>query len=257
LGIQRALVAWHRIQEVLEFPEDSYEGKTIKKINKIMIDNVSFAFDSNVIFNNLTLSIQKGKTIGIIGESGNGKTTLVKLLLGVLNIQKGEISINNFNIDQINMLAYRSRVGYVSQEPLLFNDSIYNNISIGDKNASNNDIIHAAKLANIHDFIVTLPDGYQSVIKQLSDNISIGQKQRIAIARMILKDPDVLILDEPTSSIDMESEEKIIDSIKTIKNNKIVIIVTHSWKILDICDDVYELKNGNLILIKNQLNTVI
>jgi len=248
IQMQKSLEAWKRIQKVLELPKEKREGIKINEINKIKYEDVNFKYNEDKkILDSINLEEGKGNILAVVGESGAGKSTMIRLLTGELKVEKGKIKINDTCLNNLNLINYRKKIGLINQEPILFNDTIYNNIAIGNKNVEKKDIKKAAKQAQIHEFINSLKKGYQTELKEDSINISVGQKQRIALARILIKDSDLLLLDEPTSSIDQKSEKKLNKVLKSIKDDKIIIIVSHRKEILKICDDIYELKDKKLL----------
>lgn len=253
-GMQQALSAWERIHEVLDLPQESYSGTKIIEIKSIALCECHYSRNTSTpILANCSIAVAQGQTIGITGKSGVGKSTLLSLLLGEIKPSKGKVLVNGINLSSINPFVFRERVGVISQEPIVFNDSIFQNILIGNRFASPQDVYQAAQQAHINEYIDNLENGYLTIIREDGKNISIGQKQRIAIARSLICDPDVLIMDEPTSSIDSESEAEIIKAIAEIKKTKIIIIVTHREEILSICDRVFELCEQNLSPVESKV----
>src|SRR6056297_784641 len=247
IQMQKSLEAWKRIQKVLELPKEKREGIKINEINKIKYEDVNFKYNEDKkILDSIKMVNEKGSILGIVGESGSGKSTILKLITGQLKPDKGTVRINGFKLTNLDIINYRKKIGLINQEPILFNDTIYNNIAIGNKHTEKEDIINAAKKAQIHGFIKSLEEGYQTELKEDSTNISVGQKQRIALARILLKDTDLLLLDEPTSSIDSKSEKKLNNVLNLVKCDKIILIETHRKRILEICDAIYRLEGEKL-----------
>lgn len=230
---------------------DSYELKVSSP--KIEFRNLNFSYlensDKNRIFDNFNLSIQAGETIGLVGHSGAGKSTLVNLLLKVFSPNYGEILIDGQNIAKATFESLRSQIAIIPQDPALFHRSIYDNIAYGKNGASEFEIIEASKKAHIHDFIMTLPQGYQTLVGERGIKLSGGQKQRIAIARAILKNSPILILDEATSSLDFESENNIQASIKEIltTNQITVIAIAHRLSTIRNMDRIVMMDKGKII----------
>ena len=212
--------------------------------------NVTFTYPnrSEKVFEEANITINKGDKIALIGESGIGKSTFVKLLMRFFDVNSGSININNTDIKDINTKSLRNSQRLVSQETYLFNESIMENIKIGNKNASEEDVIEACKKASIHEFILSLPNGYETKVSELGSNLSSGEKQRIGLARAFLKDSDVLILDEPTSNLDALNEGEILKSIKENCNDKTIVLISHRKSTTAICDKVYKLENKKLKL---------
>jgi len=208
----------------------------------IQFKNVDFSYDSaKPVFANLNLTIFEGKMIAISGRSGIGKSTIVGLLMGFLKPTHGEILVNNRSLQEYSLKSWRSRLGYVSQDIVIFNTSIKENIRMGKVDANDEDIERAVKKAAIHDFINTLPKGYDTKVGDRGMKLSGGQKQRIAIARAILRDPDIYIFDEATSSLDNESEKRIQKSIEELSKEKTVFVIAHRLSTIENVDVVYDL----------------
>ena len=197
--------------------------------NELVFDNVVHKYDNNkeIILNNISVKIKKGEVIAIVGESGAGKTTFVDLIPRYFKVLKGSIKLDNININDINITSLRKQIGIVSQSSLLFNETIYENIKFGNPDASDEEIYKAAEVANASDFIEQFPNKYETVVGEKGGRVSGGQKQRIAIARAIVKNPNILILDEATSSLDSKSEQKIQDAMVNIIKDRTVIIIAH------------------------------
>lgn len=247
VGMQQAFAAWERIKGVLNLEQEKETGKKVDSIDSLSLRDICFSYDNKLrLLNNISVDFVKGNCYGFIGESGSGKTTLVELIMGVLPPSTGRILVSNNNLEDIDIISYRRKIGYISQEPILFNDSIFNNIAIGGKSVIGSDVFHAAKQANVSNFVELLERGYDTILNEDAKNISIGEKQRIALARALVSSPELLILDEPTASIDVESETLIVNSLKSYKNSKILIIITHRLPLLQICDYVFRLEEGKL-----------
>lgn len=186
-------------------------------------------------------------TVAIVGKSGAGKSTLVDLLPRFYDVTDGEILIDNINIKDYKLKDLRNLFGIVNQDPILFNDTIYNNIAFGIENATEEEIIRAAKIANAHDFIISFPEKYQTIIGDRGSKLSGGQKQRISIARALLKNPSILILDEATSALDTESEKLVQEAINRLMENRTSIIIAHRLSTIVHADIIYVLKDGEII----------
>ncbi|MEG0855967.1 MAG: ABC transporter ATP-binding protein [Terrisporobacter sp.] len=229
---------------------EEVEGDTKLDCPIIKIDNVSFSYENRneELLKNINLEIRAGDKIGILGESGCGKSTLLKLLMRFWDVNKGNIYLDNKNIKNIPTKALRRSQSLVTQETFLFNDTIENNIKIGNKNASREEVIKACKKASIHNFIETLPKGYDTNSGELGGNFSSGEKQRIGIARAFLHNADILILDEPTSNLDTLNEAEILKSINNECSDKTVIMVSHRKSSVSICDKKIYVENNKLKL---------
>lgn len=251
--IQGAIVAGERLEEIIEYGSDENN----EKLNKIkFVDlkgdiefkNLKFRYGSrSLILNDINIKIKKNEKIALVGESGSGKTTLSKLLMGFYPVNEGEILVNNYNINDINTVRLREKIAYVSQETFLFNKTIFENLIIGKNNISYKQVIEACKKAQIHDFINTLPAKYNTLIEENGINFSGGQKQRLSIARAILKNPDILIMDEATSNLDSITEKAINNTINDFMKDKTAIIITHRLSTVKNCDNIYVLKKGKII----------
>ena len=217
---------------------DSFKGT--------QIDHVTFSYDDETILDDYSLKLEPGKITGIHGVSGSGKSTLLKLLMRFWNINQGSITIDGDEIKQIPTKHLRDMESYVTQETHLFHDSIANNIAIAKPDASRAEIMEAAKKASIHDFIMTLPKGYDTEVGELGDTLSGGEKQRIGIARAFLHDAPMILMDEPTSNLDSLNEGIILKSLKESSTQKTIVLVSHRVSTMNIADTVYEMKDGRI-----------
>lgn len=215
----------------------------------ITYNNVTFSYPNRKekIFENASLNIKKGEKLALIGESGIGKSTFIKLIMRFWDVNSGDIKLDNINIKEVNTKSLRNTQRLVSQETYLFNESILENIKIGNKDATEEEVVEAAKKASIHDFILTLPKGYETKVSELGGNLSSGEKQRIGLARAFLKDSEVLILDEPTSNLDALNEGEILKSINENCKDKTIILISHRKSTTAICDKVYKLENKKIV----------
>ena len=209
-------------------------------------ENVTFAYGEEVILDNYSLKLQPGKITGIHGASGSGKSTLLKLLMRFWDVQDGSVSVDGTDVRKIPTKYLRDMESYVTQETHLFHDSIANNIAIAKPEASREEIMEAAKKASIHDFIMTLPKGYDTEVGELGDTLSGGEKQRIGIARAFLHECPLILLDEPTSNLDSLNEGIILKSLKESAKKKTVVLVSHRVSTMNVADVVYEMKNGRI-----------
>ena len=209
-------------------------------------EHVTFAYQEETILDNYSLKLEPGKITGIHGASGSGKSTLLKLLMRFWNVQEGSVSVNGTDVRKIPTKHLRDMESYVTQETHLFHDSIANNIAIAKLGASRVEIIEAAKKASIHDFIMTLPNGYDTEVGELGDTLSGGEKQRIGIARAFLHDAPLLLMDEPTSNLDSLNEGIILKSLKESAEKKTVVLVSHRVSTMNVADVVYEMENGRI-----------
>ena len=209
-------------------------------------ENVTFAYGEEVILDNYSLKLQPGKITGIHGASGSGKSTLLKLLMRFWDVQDGSVSVDGTDVRKIPTKHLRDMESYVTQETHLFHDSSANNIAIAKPGASREEIMEAAKKASIHDFIMTLPKGYDTEVGELGDTLSSGEKQRIGIARAFLHECPLILLDEPTSNLDSLNEGIILKSLKESAKKKTVVLVSHRVSTMNVADVVYEMENGRI-----------
>jgi subfamily B ATP-binding cassette protein MsbA len=200
-----------------------------------------------VILDNLNLTVKKGKTIALVGSSGAGKSTLADLVPRFHDVTSGEVLIEGENIKEYSLQSVRSLMSIVTQEPILFNDTIANNIRLGKENATKDEIIQAAKVANAHDFIVQKEYGYETNIGDRGSKLSGGERQRLTIARALIKNPPILILDEATSSLDTESERLVQDAINNMMQNRTSIVIAHRLSTIRHADEIIVLQKGKIV----------
>lgn len=247
-NLNQTLASGERVLSILEEEPQVEEvaGAETVSFTDAEADNVDFAYEEEQILKDYSIRIPKGKVVGIHGASGSGKSTLLKLLMRFWDVQSGQILISGRDVRGINTSDLRSMESYVTQETCLFHDSIANNIAVGKPGASREEIMEAAKKASIHDFIMTLPKGYDTEVGELGDTLSGGEKQRIGIARAFLHDAPFVLLDEPTSNLDSLNEGIILKSLKEGKGDKTVLLVSHRKSTMNLADIVYEMDNGRL-----------
>ena len=209
--------------------------------------NVSFKYLDDYVVKNVNLTIEKGKTVALVGQSGSGKSTMVDLLPRFWDIMEGEILIDGVNIKDVTLASLRSLMGNVNQEPILFNDTFYNNIAFGIDNAREEDVIAAAKIANAHEFIVATPNGYYTNIGDRGSKLSGGQRQRLSIARAIMKNPPIMILDEATSALDTESERVVQDAIEKLMKNRTSLVIAHRLSTIKNADIICVMHEGEIV----------
>lgn len=250
--IPRGLASMDRIDKIL-FAEntitDSKNAKGIDSLKEsITFKNVCFSYEaSREVLHNIDITIPKGKTIALVGQSGSGKSTLVDLLPRFHDVCSGSIEIDGTDIRELKIHDLRALMGNVNQEAILFNDTIFNNIAFGVEGATAEQVEEAARIANAHDFIMEMPEGYQSVIGDRGDKLSGGQKQRISIARAILKNPDILILDEATSALDTESERLVQEALDRLTSNRTTIAIAHRLSTIRNADEIIVLSEGSIV----------
>jgi ATP-binding cassette, subfamily B, bacterial MsbA len=222
--------------------------KTLESFNHcIEFKNVSFSYQDKIILDEINLKIEKGKTVALVGSSGAGKSTLVDLVPRFHDTVKGELLIDGVNIKDYSLHSLRNQMGIVTQEPILFNDTIANNISLGMEHATKEEIITAAKIANANQFILQKENGYDTSIGERGNKLSGGEKQRVTIARAVLKNPPILILDEATSSLDTESEKLVQDAINNLMNNRTSIVIAHRLSTIRHADEIIVLQKGKIV----------
>lgn len=222
------------------------DGKNFSFLD-LKVNNLSFKYDEASVLNNVNLEVKRGQIVAIVGPSGCGKSTLLKLLLRFYETNSGDILYNNISINDINTSSLLDNVTLVSQQTYLFDDTIKENIKIAKYDATDEEIIEAAKKASIHEFIESLPDKYDTKVGQLGDNLSAGEKQRIGLARAFLSNAPLILLDEPTSNVDSINEGIILKSLKDQKENKSIILVSHRESTTAIADRIYRIKDGIIL----------
>ena len=247
-NLNQTLASGERVLSILEEKPvtEEVKGKGEVEFADAEADGVDFSYEDEQILKDYSIKIPKGKVTGIHGASGSGKSTLLKLLMRFWDVQGGQILISGRDVRGINTSNLREMESYVTQETCLFHDSIANNIAISKPGASREEIMEAAKKASIHDFIMSLPKGYDTEVGELGDTLSGGEKQRIGIARAFLHDAPFVLLDEPTSNLDSLNEGIILKSLKEGKGDKTVLLVSHRKSTMNLADVVYEMDNGRI-----------
>jgi len=215
--------------------------------SNIEFKNVSFAYDRELVLKNVNLTVEKGKTIALIGPSGGGKSTLADLVPRFYDPSEGEVLIDGVSLRDYELESLRKQVGVVTQESILFNDTIFNNICFGSENVKEEDVIEAAKVAHAHEFIVQMENGYQTTIGERGSKLSGGQRQRLSIARAVLKNPPILILDEATSALDSESERLVQDALYALMQHRTSIIIAHRLSTIQHADEIVVIQQGKII----------
>ena len=249
-SIKKGNAAAERVFEIIEFKLDNYSNRdqlleTFK--DKIEFKNVDFSYGQSKILDKISFTIKKGQSVALVGSSGSGKTTIANLLNGFYNSDSGSISIDGMEISSITRESLYKKISIVTQESILFNDTIMNNIRIGDLDSVDGDVINAAKEANAHEFILEQSEKYDTNIGDYGGKLSGGQKQRLTIARAMLKSPSILILDEATSSLDSESEKKIQDAIDKLMLGKTSLIIAHKFSTIKKCDKIILIDKGRIV----------
>jgi ATP-binding cassette, subfamily B, bacterial MsbA len=250
-NMRKGAAAINRIEEILKTPitvDDNPDGKQMNAFtSSIEFRNVYFAYDDAVILDNINFTVEKGKTIALVGSSGAGKSTLADLVPRFHDVTGGEVLIDGINIKEYSLHSVRSLMSIVTQEPILFNDTIANNIALGYQQATDEQIIEAAKIANAHDFIIKKEGGYKSNTGDRGNKLSGGERQRLTIARAVLKNPPILILDEATSSLDTESERLVQDAINNMMQNRTSIVIAHRLSTIRHADEIIVLQKGKIV----------
>ena len=248
--LNKAKVSQDRINEILEMDEKIYDAEqpvALPNLEKgITYKNIYFKYKDEWVLKNINLFIPKGKTVALVGESGSGKSTISDLLPRFYDIQEGEILFDDVNLKEASLIDLRSHIGMVTQESILFNDTVRNNIAFGLTTAKDEDIIEAAKIANAHDFIMALDNGYDTNIGERGNKLSGGQKQRLSIARAVLRNPSILILDEATSALDTESEKLVQDALEKLMKNRTSLVIAHRLSTVRNADLIIVLQKGEI-----------
>lgn len=247
-NLMQTLASGERVLSLLEEEPQIEEvsGQATAEFADINCENIDFAYEEEQILKDYSISIPKGSRIGIHGKSGSGKSTLLKLLMRFYDVDSGSIRMGDRKLSGINTNELRDMESYVTQETCLFHDSIANNIAIAKPGASREEIVEAAKKASLHEFIESLPNGYDTLVGELGDTLSGGEKQRIGVARAFLHDAPLLLLDEPTSNLDSLNESIILRSLKKMGKDKTVILVSHRESTMAVAEKVYQMENGRI-----------
>ena len=226
--------------------KDVENAVNLTDVSDIAVENLDFAYGEEQILSGINLQLAKGQILGIHGRSGSGKSTLLKLLMRFYDPQQGQIRINGEPLANINTASLRDNMAYITQQTYIFNDTIEENIRLAHRSATQEQIIEAAKQASIHDFIMSLPEGYQTKMTELGGNLSDGEKQRIGIARAFLHNAPIILLDEPTSNLDSLNEAIILQSLRNVKADKLIVLVSHRQSTMAICDQVIGIESGRM-----------
>lgn len=250
-NIPKGLASMERVDKILKAENNMPEPVNPVKINefkdRIQLTNVSFKYDTKIVLKNINLTIEKGKTVALVGQSGSGKSTLVDLIPRFRDVIEGSVTIDSIDIRNIRSKDLRALMGNVNQEAILFNDTFFNNISFGVPEATMEQVIEAAKIANAHDFIMETEKGYDTFIGDRGNKLSGGQRQRISIARAILKNPPILILDEATSALDTESERMVQDALEKLMKNRTTIAIAHRLSTIRNADEICVMNEGEIV----------
>ncbi len=249
--IQKGEASAERIMQVLNTENDikDKENAIVKEdfSNEIEFKNISFKYKDDYVLNDFSLTIKKGETVALVGQSGSGKSTLANLITRFYDVNKGDVLIDGNNIKDITKKSLRGLMGIVSQESILFNDTIANNIKLGTQNATDEAILEAAKIANAHEFIKDLPEQYNTNIGDSGNTLSGGQKQRLSIARAVLKNPPIMVLDEATSALDTESEQLVQVALEKMMQNRTSLVIAHRLSTIQKADKIVVMKKGKIV----------
>ena len=250
-SVKSGIAAAQRVFEVLEV-----ENTITDKVNAIVktsfndaveIKNINFKYEDENVLKNFSIAVPKGKTVALVGQSGSGKSTIANLLTRFYDVQEGEITVDGSNIKDITMNSLRGLIGLVTQDSILFNDTIKNNILVGKPNATDEELIEALKIANAYEFVKDLPNGFETNIGDAGNKLSGGQKQRLSIARAVLKNPPIMILDEATSALDTESENLVQVALENMMHNRTSIVIAHRLSTIQKADTIVVMKKGEIV----------
>ncbi|WLD22717.1 ABC transporter ATP-binding protein [Flavobacterium dauae] len=249
--VKNGSAAAERVFEILETPnaiEDTVQSKNIESFNdKIAIKNVTFSYNGEYdVLKNFNLEIPKGKTVALVGQSGSGKSTIANLLMRFYDVEQGELLIDGTNIKYIKLVSLRDQLGLVTQDSIMFNGSIADNVRIGKLNATDEEVIDALKIANAYEFVQHLPEGINTNIGDAGGKLSGGQKQRISIARAVLKNPPIMVLDEATSALDTESERLVQDALEKMMANRTSVVIAHRLSTIQKADLIVVMNRGEI-----------
>lgn len=249
-NLVQTFASGNRVLDILELKSSIVDGNTnISNVLPITFNKVSFKYDTKYILNNVNLTINKNEIVGILGPSGVGKSTILKLIMRFYDVSSGEVLINDMNIKNISYKSLYDNINLFSQSTYLFHDTILNNLLIAKSDASKEEVITACQNAGIYDYILAQKEGFNTKISDLKDNISEGEKQRLGLARVFLRKPKLLLLDEATANIDAINEGIILNALKQYSKDMSIIIISHRKSTLSICNKIYEFKEGNLCLV--------
>lgn len=250
-SVKKGNAAAERVLEILNTIsplKDKPNAIDIKKFTSaIALENISFKYEGEYVLKDFSIRIEKGKMIALVGQSGSGKSTIANLVTRFYDVNEGEIKIDGTNIKDFTKKSLRDLMGLVTQDSILFNDTVKNNIGLGKENATEEEIIEAAKIANAHEFIMDLPDGYNTNIGDGGNKLSGGQKQRLSIARAVLKNPPIMILDEATSALDTESERLVQDALEKMMRNRTSIVIAHRLSTIQNANTIVVLQKGEVV----------
>jgi len=250
-AIKKGNAAAERVLEILDAPNELVEHPNAKNINyfnkEIHFNKIGFKYDTKLVLDQFSLCLKKGETIALVGQSGSGKTTVANLLNRFYDVQEGSISIDGNDLKEIKTHSLRKLIGIVTQDSILFNDTVQNNLRVGNPEATDQQVIEAAKIANAHSFILNLPHGYETNIGDQGNKLSGGQKQRLSIARAVLKNPPIMVLDEATSALDTESEKLVQEALENLMSNRTSLVIAHRLSTIQKADKIVVMQEGKII----------
>jgi ATP-binding cassette, subfamily B, bacterial MsbA len=250
-SIQRGLASAERIFEVVDTPSSIQNTDNPREIDgfqgALVFDRVSFSYEKDQILKDISFKLEKGKTIALVGPSGGGKSTIADLVPRFYDPSKGSVTLDGRELRTIEIGSLRKQMGIVTQESILFNDTVFNNIAFGLQEISEEKVIKAAKIANAHEFIIQLKNGYQTSIGERGSKLSGGQRQRLSIARAVLKNPPILILDEATSALDSQSEKLVQEALTNLMNNRTTLVIAHRLSTIQHADEILVIKKGQIV----------
>ena len=250
-AIKKGNAAAERVLEILDAPNERVEHPNAKNINyfskEIHFNKIGFKYDTKLVLDQFSLCLKKGETIALVGQSGSGKTTVANLLNRFYDVQEGSISIDGNDLKEIKTHSLRKLIGIVTQDSILFNDTVQNNLRVGNPEATDQQVIEAAKIANAHSFILNLPHGYETNIGDQGNKLSGGQKQRLSIARAVLKNPPIMVLDEATSALDTESEKLVQEALENLMSNRTSLVIAHRLSTIQKADKIVVMQEGKII----------
>ncbi len=250
-NIKKGNAAAERIFEILETENPIADVPNAQEIdhleNSVAFKHISFKYEDEYVLEDFNLNINKGHTVALVGQSGSGKSTVANLLARFYDVNEGALEIDGINIKEISKKSLHGLMGLVTQDSILFNDTVKNNIALGKEKATDEEIIEAAKIANAHDFIMELPEGYDTNIGDSGNKLSGGQKQRLSIARAVLKNPPIMILDEATSALDTESERLVQDALEKMMQNRTSLVIAHRLSTIQSADSIVVMNKGRIV----------
>ncbi|WP_372975304.1 ABC transporter ATP-binding protein [Muriicola sp.] len=250
-GVKKGNAAAERVLQILETENpirDAADARDKTEFQSaITLEKISFKYEEDWVLQDFSLEVPKGKTVALVGQSGSGKSTIANLVTRFYDVDQGEIKIDGVNIKRLSQRSLRGLMGLVTQESILFNDTVRNNIALGRENASEEEIVEAAKIANAHEFITQLPKGYDTNIGDSGNKLSGGQKQRLSIARAVLKNPPIMILDEATSALDTESERLVQDALEKLMAHRTSLVIAHRLSTIQKADTIVVLEKGKIL----------